>query len=103
MSPVEGIEVDVLAGLLAADDAFRTDGDARKQHQMAVERAALPHLEAIALSGRWIEDDLCEGYGEELELLCGGYAKAMTRRNTKPVDAECRNSPERQVAVASQN
>ncbi|AWN35837.1 DUF6538 domain-containing protein [Methylobacterium radiodurans] len=90
MPPLEEIEADVLAELLAADDAARTDGDARKQLQTAEERACLPHLEAIALGGRWMEEDFFEGYGEELELLHGDYARALARQNPQAVDAECR-------------
>lgn len=76
MPPVEEIEADMFAELMAADDAARTDGDARKQLQTADERATLPHLEAIALGGRWMEDDFFEGYGKELKLLHADYAKA---------------------------
>ncbi len=90
MPPIEEIEADVFAELLAADDATRTDGDARKQLQTAEERAALPHLQAIALGGRWMEEDFFEGYGEELELLHGDYARALARQNPQVVDAECR-------------
>lgn len=90
MPTIAEIEADVLAELLATDDAARTDGDARKQLQTAEERAALPHLNPIALGGRWMEDDFFEGYGEELELLHADYAKALARQNPRVVDTECR-------------
>ena len=52
--------------------------------------ADVPHPEAIALGGRWMEDDFFEGYGEELKQLHADYAKALARQNWKAVDNETR-------------
>jgi integrase len=86
----EEIEADVLAGLLAADEAERADGDARRHHQTREEREQWPDLVAVPFGRKGMADDHHHVYGEEVEELHGEYRKALSRSDPGIVDAECR-------------
>lgn len=87
----EEIEADVLAGLLAADDAERSDGDARRQLQTAAERSQWPDLVPVAFGRRGMAEDHHHVYGGELEELAADYRKALSRSDPRIVDAATRD------------
>ena len=86
----EDVEADVVAALLAADDADRSDGDARKQHQTPAERAQWPDLAPVAFGRRGMAEDQHSGHGEALELLAADFRRALSRSDPSIVDAELR-------------
>lgn len=86
----EDVEADVVAGLLAADDAERADGDARRQHQTPADRAQWPDLVPVTFGRRGMAEDQHSGHGEALELLAADYRRALSRSDPSIVDAELR-------------
>ena len=94
----EEIEADVLAELLAADDAERSDGDARRQLQTAAERSQWSDLVPVAFGRRGMAEDHHHVYGGELEELAADYRKALSRSDPGIVDAETRDLLRRKQA-----
>lgn len=105
------IEADEYARLLAADEAERSDGDARRQHQTEVERARWPDLARVKTIERHMEEDHYLAYGEQLQELVAEYRNAVARSDARIVHAEVRgylqarglpivpNSPDYNVAA----
>lgn len=87
----EDVERDVIAALLAEDDAARSDGDARKQLQTAEDRQQWPALSPVEFGIKGMSDDFAEVYGNELELLAADFRKALARSDPRIVDAETRS------------
>ncbi len=94
----EEIEADVLAELLAADEAERSDGDARRQLQTAAERSQWPDLMPVPFGRRGMAEDHHHVYGGELEELAADYRKALSRSDPCIVDAETRDLLRRKQA-----
>ena len=80
---IADIESDVIAEVLAADDAEREDGDDRRRMQTVEERAAWPDLVSISFDRKGMEEDHAYAYGERLSQLNDEYRQAYARRNTE--------------------
>lgn len=80
-SPVE-IEQEFIRRILAADEEERNQGDPRRHHQTAAERAQWPDLEDARLGQR----GMAEGHLEMLDDLnaehLADYRRAYAKRNT---------------------
>lgn len=87
----EDVERNVVAELLAADEAERADGDARRKHQSPAERAQWPDLVPVAFGRRGMAEDQHHGHGEALELLAADYRRALSRSDPSIVDAKTRD------------
>ncbi len=95
---LRAIEADVLADLLAADDAEREEGDDRRHLQRPADRALWPLLEppvpqAMAKvlplsSAKGMATDHFLAYGDLLAELEGDYREALARSDPSVVDAE---------------
>lgn len=80
---------DVFAGLLADDEAERTEGDDRRHLQTPEERAQWPDLVDVPPSTQMgMSPDHAHIYGELLPELEGEYRAAYARRDPKIVYAE---------------
>lgn len=77
-----------MAGLLAADELERQEGDARRQLQTPEERAEWPGL--AKLKPRGMAEDYHYVLGGELEAQHAAYRKALGRADPEIVDSECR-------------
>jgi len=86
----EEVEADVLAGLLAADEEERADGDVRRHHQTREEREQWPDLVAVPFGRKGMAEDHHHVYGEEVEELHDEYRRALSRSDPGIVEAECR-------------
>ena len=87
----EDIESDVIAEVLAADDAEREDGDDRRRLQTTDERAEWPDLVSISFDRKGMEEDHAHAYGHRLSELNDEYRQAYARRDTSIIDAELRH------------
>lgn len=85
------IEADVIARLLAEDEAEREDGDARRHMQTAEERAAWPDLATVDFGGKGMADDYDHALGPHLEEEAEQYLEANRKRRTEIVEAELRD------------
>ncbi|MFK5599782.1 DUF6538 domain-containing protein [Methylobacterium sp. HMF5984] len=90
LPPLEEIERDVLAGLLADDEAERLHGDARRHLQTAEERRLLPDLVPVPHGRRGIGEDYAHVLGLELEEELAEYRRALSRSEPGAVDGETR-------------
>ena len=88
---IEDIESDVIAEVLAADDAEREDGDDRRRLQTTDERAEWPDLVSISFDRKGMEEDHAYAYGNRLSQLNDEYRQAYARRDTSIIDAELRH------------
>ena len=88
---IADIESDVIAEVLAADDAEREDGDDRRRMQTVEERAAWPDLVSISFDRKGMEEDHAYAYGDRLVQLSDEYRQAYARRDTRIIDAELRH------------
>jgi integrase len=87
----EDIESDVIAEVLAADEAEREQGDDRRRLQTPEERAQWPDLVSLGLEHVGMEKDHAHAYGHRLSDLSDEYRHAYARRDTRIVDAELRH------------
>ena len=87
---IEEIESDVIAEVLAADEAEREEGDDRRRLQTPEERAQWPDLVAVAFGGKGMAEDHAHVYGLHLSEAAEEYRVALARRDPKIVDAELR-------------
>jgi hypothetical protein len=88
---IEDIESDVIAEVLAADEAEREEGDDRRRLQTPEERAQWPDLVSVAFDRKGMEEDHAHAYGHRLSELHDEYRQAYARRDTRIVDAELRH------------
>jgi integrase len=88
---ITDIESDVIAEVLAADDAEREDGDDRRRLQTTDERAEWPDLVSVSFDRKGMEEDHAYAYGDRLSQLNDEYRQAYARRNTSIIDAELRH------------
>jgi hypothetical protein len=88
---IADIESDVIAEVLAADDAEREDGDDRRRLQTTDERAEWPDLVSISFDRKGMEEDHAYAYGVRLSQLSDEYRQAYARRDTRIIDAELRH------------
>lgn len=80
---------DVFAGLLAEDEAERTDGDDRRHLQTPEERAQWPNLVAVRPSSQiGMSPDHAHVYGELLPVFEDEFRAAYARRDPKIVYPE---------------
>lgn len=87
---IDDIENDVIAEMLADDDAEREFGDDRKHLQTPEERAQWPDLVEVPFGARGMEEDHHFVYGAHVEEEAKQYRKALSRKDPSVVDAELR-------------
>ena len=85
------IESDVIAEVLAADEAEREDGDDRRRLQTPEERTKWPDLAPVTFGLKGMEEDHAHAYGDRLTELSDEYRQAYARRDTRIIDAELRD------------
>ena len=73
---IEDIEADALAGVLAADEAEREEGDDRRHLQTAEERKQWPDLVEVAFGRKGMTEDHAYVYGHHLSEACGGISSS---------------------------
>jgi hypothetical protein len=88
---IADIESDVIAEVLAADEAEREYGDDRRHLQIPDERAEWPDLVSVSFDRKGMEEDHAYAYGNRLSELNDDYRQAHARRDTRIVDAELRH------------
>jgi integrase len=88
--PIEDIEAEVIADVLAADEAEREQGDDRRYSQTAERRKQWPDLIEVDFGGKGMAEDHAFAYGGHLSQTAKDYRTALVRRQTKIVEGELR-------------
>ena len=88
---IADIEFDVIAEVLAADEAEREEGDDRRRLQTPEDRTKWPDLFPVTFGLKGMEEDHAHAYGDRLIELSDEYRRAYARRDTRIIDAELRH------------